>query len=74
MTVGVVTHGRMPAERIASGWDVVTVQRASGLASAATTLNTYGHLWPTAEDRTRRAAVQLFAIGCGLRSDPSTGR
>lgn len=41
---------------IASGCDVVTVQRALGHASASTTLNTYAHLWPTAEDRTRAAA------------------
>ena len=37
---------------IAEGSDVVTVQRALGHASATTTLNTYAHLWPTAEDRT----------------------
>ncbi|MGY1843015.1 tyrosine-type recombinase/integrase [Modestobacter sp. SYSU DS0875] len=37
---------------IASGCDVVTVQRAIGHASATTTLNTYGHLWPDAYDRT----------------------
>jgi len=41
---------------IAAGCDVVTVQRALGHASATTTLNTYSHLWPTAEDRTRSAA------------------
>lgn len=36
---------------IAAGCDVVTVQRAMGHASATTTLSTYAHLWPTAEDR-----------------------
>jgi integrase len=46
---------------IASGCDVVTVQRALGHAKATTTLNTYAHLWPTAEDRTRQAAGALFA-------------
>ncbi len=46
---------------IAAGCDVVTVQRALGHAKATTTLNTYAHLWPTAEDRTRRAAGELFA-------------
>lgn len=46
---------------IAAGCDVVTVQRALGHAKATTTLNTYAHLWPTAEDRTRRAASALFA-------------
>ena len=44
---------------IAAGCDVVTIQRALGHARATTTLNTYAHLWPTAEDRTRRAAGAL---------------
>jgi integrase len=46
---------------IAAGCDVVTVQRALGHARATTTLNTYAHLWPTAEDRTRSAAASLMA-------------
>ncbi len=46
---------------IASGCDVVTVQRALGHAKATTTLNTYAHLWPTAEDRTRQAATTLLS-------------
>jgi integrase len=45
---------------IAAGCDVVTVQRALGHASATTTLNTYAHLWPNAEDRTRAAAADLM--------------
>lgn len=45
---------------IAAGCDVVTVQRALGHSSATTTLNTYSHLWPTAEDRTRTAAGDLL--------------
>lgn len=44
---------------IAQGCDVVTVQRALGHSTATTTLNTYSHLWPTAEDRTRAAASEL---------------
>lgn len=44
---------------IAAGCDVVTVQRAMGHASATTTLSTYAHLWPTAEDKTRAAASGL---------------
>jgi integrase len=44
---------------IASGGDVVTVQRALGHASAPTILSTYSHLWPSAEDRTRAAAEGL---------------
>jgi integrase len=44
---------------IAAGCDVVTVQRALGHGSASVTLNTYGHLWPDANDRTRQAAREL---------------
>ncbi len=57
---------------IAAGCDVVTVQRALGHAKATTTLNTYAHLWPSAEDRTRRAAGHLMASvsrSCGLSAD-----
>ncbi|MDZ7883591.1 MAG: site-specific integrase [Mycobacterium sp.] len=45
---------------IAAGCDVVTVQRALGHGSASLTLNTYSHLWPKAEDRTRNAAAQML--------------
>jgi len=45
---------------IAAGCDVMTAQRALGHSSATTTLNTYSHLWPTAEDRTRAAAGDLM--------------
>jgi hypothetical protein len=34
--------------------------RALGHAKATTTLNTYSHLWPTAEDRTRQAAEAML--------------
>ena len=50
---------------IADGCDVVTVQRSLGHASATTTLNTYSHLWPTAEDRTRTAASHLARAALG---------
>jgi len=46
---------------IASGCDVVAVQRALGHAKSTTTLTTYAHLWPTAEDRVRDAAARLAA-------------
>jgi integrase len=46
---------------IAQGCDVVTVQRALGHAKATTTLSTYAHLWPTAENRKRKAASKLAA-------------
>lgn len=59
---------------IAAGCDVVTVQRALGHAKATTTLETYSHLWPSAEDRTRAAAGALAAEVLGsdegsLRAD-----
>jgi hypothetical protein len=53
---------------IAAGCDVVTVQRTLGHAKATTTLNTYAHLCPTAEDRTRRAAADLLAATAGAGS------
>lgn len=55
---------------IAAGCDVVTVQRALGHAKATTTLNTYAHLWPTAEDRTRQAASALLSEAQALVSQP----
>ena len=59
---------------IAAGCDVVTVQRALGHAAATTTLNTYSHLWPTAEDRTRAAASGLMrqALAVSLPTPDST--
>lgn len=54
---------------IAAGCDVVTVQRALGHASATTTLSTYAHLWPTAEDRTRKAAESMLTKVCGPDAD-----
>jgi hypothetical protein len=45
------------------------VQRALGHASATTTLSTYSHLWPSAEDRTRAAARALLSDSCGLGVD-----
>lgn len=54
---------------IAAGCDVVTVQRAMGHASATTTLNTYSHLWPTAEDRTRTAAGAVMEAALGGLAD-----
>jgi len=48
---------------------VVTVQRALGHANATTTLNTYSHLWPTAEDRTRKASQAMMATAFGNLAD-----
>ncbi|MBN9612202.1 MAG: tyrosine-type recombinase/integrase, partial [Actinobacteria bacterium] len=46
---------------IAARCDVVTVQKAMGHSSATITLNTYSHLWKTAEDLTRGAAAGLMS-------------
>lgn len=46
---------------IASGCDVVTVQRALGHSAASITLDIYSHLWKSAEDLTRGAAAGLMA-------------
>jgi integrase len=59
---------------IAAGCDVVTVQRSLGHSKATTTLNTYAHLWPTAEDRTRKAAESIMAASMGgLVTEASAG-
>lgn len=44
---------------IADGCDVVTVQEAMGHSKPSITLNTYSHLWPSAEDKTRAASSKL---------------
>src|SRR3954452_23835590 len=54
---------------IASGCDVVTVQRALGHSSATITLGVYSHLWPTVEDRTRAAAGDLMAAALRTSAD-----
>lgn len=59
---------------IAEGCDVVTVQRALGHSSPSTTLNTYSHLWPTAEDRTRAAAAALYGAAAGADDSAATRR
>ena len=45
---------------IYTGCDVVTVQKALGHSSPNVTLPTYAHLWPNADDRTRKAAAAMF--------------
>lgn len=45
---------------IYAGCDVVTVQKALGHSSPNVTLSTYAHLWPNADDRTRKAADSMF--------------
>jgi hypothetical protein len=48
---------------------VVTVQWALGHASATTTLNTYGHLWPDADDRTRAGTDGLTSAALDIPAD-----
>lgn len=54
---------------IAAGCDVVTVQRALGHSKPSITLDTYSHLWPTAEDRTRAASGGMLADALGILAD-----
>lgn len=54
---------------IRDGCDPVTVQRALGHSSASITLDVYGHLWPDANDRTRKAAGRLFDESVGPAAD-----
>lgn len=46
---------------IRHGESVKTVQARLGHSSAAETLNTYAHLWPDSDDRTRDAVDSVFA-------------
>jgi integrase len=46
---------------IRSGASVKVVQARLGHASAKTTLDTYGHLWPGDDDLTRRAVAGELA-------------
>jgi integrase len=45
---------------IRHGADVKLVQARMGHTSATTTLDTYGHLWPDSDDRTRTAIDAAF--------------
>ncbi len=46
---------------ISSGADIKTVQARMRHASANTTLNVYGHLWPDADESTRSAIGAVIA-------------
>jgi integrase len=46
---------------IASGADVKTVQARLRHASAKTTLDTYGHIWPDRDESTRTAVKAVIA-------------
>lgn len=53
--------------------DVVTVQKALGHSSPNVTLSTYAHLWPNADDRTRKAAEGLFRASAATGAVPRRG-
>jgi len=57
---------------IEAGCSVATVQHALGHASPSVTLNTYTHLWPTAEDQTRTAAQGLVDAVLGAIDESVT--
>jgi integrase len=56
---------------IASGADIKTVQARMRHGSARTTLDTYGHLWPDADESTRSAVGAVIAerMDCGRSAD-----
>jgi integrase len=56
---------------IRHGESVKTVQKRMGHSSAAITLDTYSHLWPDADDRTREAVQR--ALGGGSADSLRTG-
>jgi integrase len=59
---------------IRSGASVKVVQRRLGHASASTTLDIYGHLWPDDEDRTRAAVdAELGVVLDAPASSPRPG-
>ncbi|MGN6600694.1 MAG: site-specific integrase [Actinomycetes bacterium] len=59
---------------IASGADVKVVQARLRHASAKTTLDTYGHLWPDSDDRTRTAVGAVLAARADyLRTSEASG-
>lgn len=53
---------------ISGGASVKQVQQVLGHANASVTLNTYSHLWPGDEDRTR-TVLDAALMGCGLSAD-----
>lgn len=53
---------------IRHGESIKTVQARLGHASAAETLDTYAHLWPDSDDRTRAAIDSAFSAADSLRT------
>jgi integrase len=55
---------------IAWGADIKTVQARMRHATARTTLDTYGHLWPDADESTRTAIGAVIAGRMDSAADP----
>ena len=51
------------------GESVKTVQARLGHATAAETLDTYAHLWPDSDDRTRKAAATALMVSENIGED-----
>jgi integrase len=58
---------------IASGADIKTVQARLRHASAKVTLDTYGHLWPDADESTRAAIAAVIRPRVGAADGLRTG-
>jgi integrase len=59
---------------IRHGESVKTVQARLGHASAAETLDTYSHLWPDSDDRTRAAVDSVLGrVADSVRTDAARG-
>jgi integrase len=59
---------------IVDGADVKTVQARLRHASAKTTLDTYGHLWPDRDESTRATIEAVFATRAELSRNADDGR
>jgi len=62
------TFGVYASLLIRHGESVKTVQARLGHASATETLDTYAHLWPDSEDRTREAVDSMLGPAVWPRS------
>ena len=56
---------------ISHGESVKVVQSRLGHATASETLDTYGHLWPDSDDRTRQAVDEVLGAWGSARQTPS---
>ena len=57
---------------IRHGESIKTVQARMGHSSATITLDTYGHLWPDADDRTREAVQRALGAADSARTGTSS--